>query len=60
MSKQTMTVGSRTLEVGNLDQVVFPDAGITQGDLIDVYRRLADTMLPHAPRNRLDTALEEV
>jgi bifunctional non-homologous end joining protein LigD len=27
--------------------VIFPDEGITQGDLIDVYRRLADKMLPH-------------
>lgn len=47
MSKQTMTVGSRALEVGNLDQIVFPDEEITQGDLIDIYRRLADTILPH-------------
>jgi bifunctional non-homologous end joining protein LigD len=47
MSGTTIRVGSRTIEVDNLDDVIFPDAGITQGDLIDVYRRLADTMLPH-------------
>jgi bifunctional non-homologous end joining protein LigD len=27
--------------------VIFPDEEITQGDLIDIYRRLADKMLPH-------------
>jgi bifunctional non-homologous end joining protein LigD len=26
---------------------LFPDEGITKGDLIDYYRRIADTMLPH-------------
>jgi bifunctional non-homologous end joining protein LigD len=40
-------VGSRTIDVANLDDVIFPDAGITQGDLIDVYRKLADAILPH-------------
>jgi bifunctional non-homologous end joining protein LigD len=47
MSESTMEVGSRTIEVGNLEDVIFPDEGITQGDLIDVYRRLADVILPH-------------
>ncbi len=47
MSEQTIEVGSHSFTVANLDDVIFPDEGITQGDLIDVYRRLADTMLPH-------------
>lgn len=47
MNKKSIEVGSRTLEVADLDQVIFPDEGITQGDLIDVYRRLSDTMLPY-------------
>ena len=47
MSEQTIDVGKRRLEVANLDDVIFPEAGITQGGLIDVYRRLADTILPH-------------
>lgn len=47
MSKEKIKVGSRTIEVANLDEVIFPDEGITQGDLIDIYRRLADTILPH-------------
>lgn len=47
MGTEQITVGSRTIEVGDLDDVIFPDEGITQGDLIDVYRRLSDTILPH-------------
>ncbi len=31
----------------NLDKVMFPDQGITQGDLLDYYRRVAGTMLPY-------------
>ena len=47
MGTEQITVGSRTIEVGGLEDVIFPDEGITQGDLIDVYRRLADVILPH-------------
>lgn len=38
----------RTFEVSNLDKVLYPDAGVTKGDVIDYYDRIADTMLPHA------------
>lgn len=47
MIREKIKVGSRTIEVANLDDVIFPDEEVTQGDLIDIYRRLADTMLPH-------------
>jgi len=47
MSGEQMTIGSRTIEVANLDDVIFPDEEITQGDLIDIYRRLASVILPH-------------
>lgn len=47
MAREQIEVGSRTIEVANLNDVIFPGEGITQGDLIDVYRRLADTILPH-------------
>jgi bifunctional non-homologous end joining protein LigD len=43
----SITVGSRTIKVANLDKVIFPDEGITQGDLLDYYRGIADTILPH-------------
>lgn len=47
MDGKRIDVGSRTFEVANLDDVIFPEEGITQGDLIDIYRRLASTLLPH-------------
>ncbi len=47
MSRKKIKVGSRTIEVANLDDVIFPDEEVTQGGLVDIYRRLADTMLPH-------------
>ena len=42
-----LKVGSHTVKLSSLDKVLFPDEGITKGDLIDYYRRIADTMLPH-------------
>ncbi len=47
MATEKIEVGSRTIQVDNLDDVIFPDEGVTQGDLIDLYRRLSDTILPH-------------
>jgi bifunctional non-homologous end joining protein LigD len=40
-------VGSHTVEVSNLDKVLFPDDGITKGDVVEYYRRVAPQMLPH-------------
>jgi len=31
----------------NLDKVFFPDLGLTKGDMIDFYRRIAPALLPH-------------
>jgi bifunctional non-homologous end joining protein LigD len=47
VSEEKIRVGSRTIEVANLEKVMFPDEGITQGDLMDYYRRVAETMLPY-------------
>jgi len=47
MSTQDISAGPRTIEIGNADKVLFPDAGITKADLADYYARIADTMLPH-------------
>jgi len=47
MGEKTIGVGSREIEAANLDDVIFPGPGITQGDLISIYRRLSDTILPH-------------
>lgn len=40
-------VGDHTVELSSLEKVLFPDDGITKGDLIDYYRRIAETMLPY-------------
>jgi len=38
--------GDITIACTNTDRVMFPDAGITKGELIAYYHRIADTMLP--------------
>jgi len=43
-----MKVGRRTIEIGNPDKELFPDAGITKRDVADYYRRVGDALLPHA------------
>jgi bifunctional non-homologous end joining protein LigD len=43
-----MKVGRRTIEIGNPDKVLFPNAGITKRDLAEYYRDVAPTLLPHA------------
>jgi bifunctional non-homologous end joining protein LigD len=43
----TIKVGSRTLEVSNLDKVFYPETGFTKGDVIDYYRAVAPVLLPH-------------
>jgi bifunctional non-homologous end joining protein LigD len=45
--KRSVRVGRRTVEVSNPDKVLYPDDGITKGDLLDYYRRVAERMLPH-------------
>lgn len=47
-----MKVGRRTVDVSNRDKVFFPESGVTKGDLVDYYHRVAGYLLPHA-RDRL-------
>lgn len=42
-----VVVSGRTLSVSNLDKVLFPRDGITKGDLIEYYRRVSPSLLPH-------------
>lgn len=35
------------VQVSNADRVVFPDIGLTKGELVDYYVRVADHILPH-------------
>jgi bifunctional non-homologous end joining protein LigD len=40
-------VEGRSLEVSNLDKVLYPAAGFTKGEVIDYYTRIAPALLPH-------------
>jgi bifunctional non-homologous end joining protein LigD len=45
--KTELRVGSKTLEVSNLNKVLYPAAGFTKGQVIDYYIRIAPVLLPH-------------
>lgn len=47
MSGETIEVDGHEIELSNRDKLFFPDAGITKGDLVDYYRRIAEVALPH-------------
>jgi bifunctional non-homologous end joining protein LigD len=47
VSEPTVTVDGHEIELSNLEKVLFPQHGITKGDLVDYYRRIAETMLPY-------------
>jgi bifunctional non-homologous end joining protein LigD len=43
----TLKVGTKTLEVSNLNKVLYPAVGFTKGQIIDYYIRVAPVLLPH-------------
>lgn len=42
-----MKIDGRQIEISNREKLLFPDAGLTKGDLVEYYRRIADVMVPH-------------
>jgi bifunctional non-homologous end joining protein LigD len=46
-AKQMVRVGRRTVAVSNPGKVLYPDDGISKGDLVEYYRRVAGFMLPY-------------
>jgi bifunctional non-homologous end joining protein LigD len=42
-----MKVETYEVELTSTDKILFPDAKITKGDLIQYYHRIAEVMLPH-------------
>lgn len=42
-----MKFGSRTVDISNEDKVFFPGQGITKGDLIEYYDKIADNLLAY-------------
>jgi bifunctional non-homologous end joining protein LigD len=46
-------VGRRVIKTSSEDRIVFPRDGITKGEIVDYYRRIAPFMLPHVRKRRL-------
>ena len=45
--RKSVRIGKVTVELSNLDKVLFPDDGITKGELVEYYRKVAGHMLPY-------------
>jgi len=45
-SRERIEIDGRRIELSNTEKVLFPRAGLTKGDLIHYYRRVAPVMLP--------------
>jgi bifunctional non-homologous end joining protein LigD len=45
--------GRRIIKTSNENRIVFPRDGITKGEVIDYYRRIAPYMIPHVRKRRL-------
>ena len=43
----TIEIDGHKIALSNTDKVLFPKAKVTKGDLIEYYRQIAPTMLPH-------------
>jgi bifunctional non-homologous end joining protein LigD len=51
---EIISIDGHKMEITNLDKVLYPGEGITKGELIEYYARVAGVMLPHV-RGRLVT-----
>jgi bifunctional non-homologous end joining protein LigD len=40
-------LGPYRFEIGNLDKVLFPESGVTKGELVEHYRAVGEVMVPH-------------
>lgn len=47
VNEKTYTIGRIKLKTTNRTKLFFPDDGITKGDVIDYYERMADYILPY-------------
>lgn len=50
---KTFTLDGHTIECAHEDKVLFPETGITKGELADYYERIAPLMLPHVRERQL-------
>ena len=46
LKKDQIRAGRRTVKISNRDKVLFPEDGITKGDLVDYYVAIAPRMVP--------------
>ncbi len=46
-------VQGHDIELSNLDKILYPEEGITKGDVIDYYRRIATRILPQIEQRPL-------
>jgi bifunctional non-homologous end joining protein LigD len=46
-ASEVLEVDGRRIELSHTAKVLFPKQGLTKGDLIDYYRKVAPVMLPH-------------
>ena len=44
---ERVSVGGHTLQLTNLDKVLYPETGTTKGDVLAYYAAVAEWMLPH-------------
>lgn len=42
-----MRIDGKTIEISNQDKIFFPRIGVTKGEIIDYYAKIAGVMLPH-------------
>ncbi|MDX1619991.1 MAG: non-homologous end-joining DNA ligase [Nitriliruptorales bacterium] len=47
MRAGTQTFGGHEIDISSVDKVMFPDSGITKGELLDHYDRVAEYALPY-------------
>jgi bifunctional non-homologous end joining protein LigD len=40
-------IDGHTIDLSHTEKVIFPESGITKGDLIEYYRKIGDIMIPH-------------
>lgn len=45
--KSTLEIGGTTIDVSNLDKVLYPQTGFTKGQVIDYYIKISPALLPH-------------
>lgn len=43
----TIQLDGHDIEISNPDRVYFPESGITKGEVVEYYRKIAPVMLPH-------------